>query len=520
MREFNTTGTCYPEEHYMVDITKRLDNIEEYVAKGKYITINRGRQYGKTTTLYHLAERLSKDFVVFSISFEKFGKTEFSSEESLAYHFLNSLCKKIRNIKVLNESVKNVIQKIVADNSQNESIKFDSLSDCIIDICEQSDKPVVLIIDEVDSASNYESFIKLLRMLREKYLSRKESPTFKSVILAGVYDIKNLKLKVRPDSDHQYNSPWNIAVPFDDDMSLHKDGIAQMLQEYENDHQTGMNVSEMAQMVWDYSSGYPFFVSRLCQIIDTKKLDWNKDGFLKAVKILLDEKNTFFDDLDKKLEDFPKTKELLKDILYNGYEQSFNTYYKHIEVAAMFNYIKNVNSKVQIFNRILETWMYNLFMVEEQINSRLYKEGQIDRSQFIEDGKLKMDLILEKFAQHFNDIYGDKGDRFCEDEGRRYFMLYVKPIINGTGNYYIEAQTRDLSRTDMIIDYLGIQYVIEMKIWRGDAYNTRGEKQLTEYLDFYHINKGYMLSFNFNKSKVSGSKSMQFGAKEIFEVVV
>jgi hypothetical protein len=131
-----------------------------------------------------------------------------------------------------------------------------------------------------------------------------------------------------------------------------------------------------------------------------------------------------------------------------------------------------------------------------------------------------MDLILEKFAQHFNDIYGDKGDRFCEDEGRRYFMLYVKPIINGTGNYYIEAQTRDLSRTDMIIDYLGIQYVIEMKIWRGDAYNTRGEKQLTEYLDFYHINKGYMLSFNFNKSKVSGSKTMQFGDKEIFEVVV
>ena len=59
-----------------------------------------------------------------------------------------------------------------------------------------------------------------------------------------------------------------------------------------------------------------------------------------------------------------------------------------------------------------------------------------------------------------------------------------------------------------------------MKIWRGDAYNTRGEKQLTEYLDFYHINKGYMLSFNFNKSKVSGSKTMRFGDKEIFEVVV
>jgi hypothetical protein len=520
MREFNTTGTCYPEEHYMVDITKRLDNIEEYVAKGKYITINRGRQYGKTTTLYHLAERLSKDFVVFSISFEKFGKTEFSSEESLAYHFVNSLYKKIRNIKVLNESVKNIIQKIVTENSQNESIKFDYLSDCIIDVCEQSDKPVVLIIDEVDSASNYESFIKLLRLLRDKYLNRMDEPTFQSVILAGVYDIKNLKLKVRPDSDHQYNSPWNIAVPFKADMSLHKDGIAQMLQEYENDHNTGMNIPEISQLIFDYSSGYPFFVSKICQLIDEEEFGWSKEGFLKAVKILLDEKNTFFDDLAKKLEDFPKMKELLKDILYNGYEQSFNTYYKHIEVAAMFNYIKNVDGKVKIFNRILETWMYNLFYAEEQASSRLYDKGSIEKSQFVEDGKLLMDKILERFAVHFNDIYGGNDIEFKEEEGRRFFMLYIKPIINGTGNYYIEAETRDRSRTDMIIDYLGIQYVIEMKIWRGDAYNTRGEKQLTEYLDFYHINKGYMLSFNFNKSKVSGSKTMQFGDKEIFEVVV
>ena len=53
MREFNTTGICYPQLHYMVDITNRLGDIEKRVAKGEYITINRGRQYGKTTTLYH-----------------------------------------------------------------------------------------------------------------------------------------------------------------------------------------------------------------------------------------------------------------------------------------------------------------------------------------------------------------------------------------------------------------------------------------------------------------------------------
>ena len=39
MRKFNTTGTCYPQYHYMVDITDRLDDIEKRVAEGEYITI-------------------------------------------------------------------------------------------------------------------------------------------------------------------------------------------------------------------------------------------------------------------------------------------------------------------------------------------------------------------------------------------------------------------------------------------------------------------------------------------------
>jgi hypothetical protein len=98
--------------------------------------------------------------------------------------------------------------------------------------------------------------------------------------------------------------------------------------------------------------------------------------------------------------------------------------------------------------------------------------------------------------------------------------MYLRPIINGIGNYYIEAQTRDLTRTDVIVDYLGEQFVIEMKIWHGREYNERGEKQLAEYLDYYHISKGYMLSFNFNKNKEIGTHTIQLGDKTIFEAVV
>ena len=150
----------------------------------------------------------------------------------------------------------------------------------------------------------------------------------------------------------------------------------------------------------------------------------------------------------------------------------------------------------------------------------IYKASQRNKNQFIVDGHLNMRRILEKFTEYFHELYGDKEDSFIEDTGRRLFLLYLRPIINGAGNYYIEAQTRNLRRTDVIVDYCGEQYIIEMKIWHGNEYNRRGEKQLVEYLDDYHKTKGYMLSFNFNKNKQVGVQEIKLDGKVLIEAVV
>ena len=70
------------------------------------------------------------------------------------------------------------------------------------------------------------------------------------------------------------------------------------------------------------------------------------------------------------------------------------------------------------------------------------------------------------------------------------------------------------------VDYKGEQFILELKIWHGNEYNERGEKQLAEYLDYYHKDKGYMLSFNFNKNKEIGVKRIEAGDKTIVEGVV
>lgn len=199
---------------------------------------------------------------------------------------------------------------------------------------------------------------------------------------------------------------------------------------------------------------------------------------------------------------------------------SYNPENTVIDIASMFGFIKNDHGTMVIANRIFEMCFYNYFLSEKEVESQFFTAGNIDKNQFIHNGILDMELVLKKFMVHWNELYGSEDEKFIEDNGRKLFLLYLKPIINGTGNYYIESRTRDNGRTDVIVDYLGRQYIVEIKIWRGNEYNKRGEVQLADYLEAYHAHKGYLLSFNFNKSKVTGVKEVICGDKIILEVVV
>lgn len=84
----------------------------------------------------------------------------------------------------------------------------------------------------------------------------------------------------------------------------------------------------------------------------------------------------------------------------------------------------------------------------------------------------------------------------------------------------MEPETRNHERMDLVIDYHKEQSIIGLKIWRGNAYNERGEKQLSDYLEYFHLKKGYMLSFNFNQKKKIGIKEIVLGDKVLIEAVV
>lgn len=429
-RYFNITGCCNPQEHYMVNLDSRLAQIKAMVDKGQYFSINKGRQYGKTTILKALREYLKSEYVVISMDFQFVSTSEFATENSFVKAFARLLWNRYR--REMPSEIEEQVKQMKLSLDYVEADLFAVLSEW----CEMSSKPIVLMIDEVDSASNNQVFLDFLAQLRGYYLERTEYPTFQSVILAGVHDIRNLRQKIRSDAEHKHNSPWNIASNFDIDMSFSVSDIAGMLTEYEKDHHVGMDIAKLSQLIYDYTSGYPVLVSMICKHMDESG-NWDNLSFENAVKYLVKEKNSLVDSLINKLEDDKNLRNLLYNVLFLGQKISYNIDNVVIENAAMYGFISNRNDCVSVANRVFETRIYNWFISQEATDSQMYSEGVNDKNQFIRDGQLNMEKILEKFILHFNDIYGSQPDKFKEEDGRKLFLLYLRPIINGTGNFII-----------------------------------------------------------------------------------
>ncbi|MCI8824867.1 MAG: ATP-binding protein [Lachnospiraceae bacterium] len=273
-----------------------MKTIKLMIDAGEYFTINRTRQYGKTTILRALAKFLKNDYEVVSLDFQRISSLSFESEQVFVAAFSEELLSGVKNFPdKIKEKLTSFVERRARINSLQALFKVLNLW------CEKSEKPIVFMIDEVDTATNNQIFLDFLAQLQAGYLDRDETSVFQSVILAGVYDIRNIRKKIRQDKEHRQNSPWNIAADFDVDMSFSAEDISGMLSQYEEDYHTGMNIEKISELIYEYTSGYSFLVSRLCKLMDEKLAGtgsfkkntvWTRAGVLEAVKRLLYERNS------------------------------------------------------------------------------------------------------------------------------------------------------------------------------------------------------------------------------------
>ena len=485
----------------MADTSEKINQIIELVEKEFYFTINRPRQYGKSTSLTLLQRRLEEDYLVFRFSLERVGKESYESVEKFShalYRLLYPRLKKDDNLEMLT-----LLEKL------KKVEDFDEFSIFITDFCEASDKEIILLIDEVDDGTNNDVFLRFLSVLRDKYNERNAegTPTFKSVILAGVHDAKNLHYTVTGREEFRKNSPWNIATSFTVDMSFNITQVSSLLEDYLSEHSgIEMNLGLIAEKIHYFTNGYPFLVSYLCKHVEENfegVCKWNEHNLEQAVNLILDSDNTNFDSLIKNLENHADLYRLIEQIVLEGRAFRYNSDAPAIVKGRLYGILApNDRGIAKIHNPIYEMRIYNYLTERLQTEmSQATPTIHLATTYLFADGSLNMKLAFEKYSVHLKSLYDDGQDAFIEKNARLLFGIFMKTIINGTGFFLPESQIADRLRPDITITYNRFKYLIELKIWNGQQYFEASVEQLCGYLIRENLDTGYLLIHDFRKEQ-------------------
>jgi AAA-like domain/PD-(D/E)XK nuclease superfamily len=513
-KKFNITGLCFPKDHYMADTSKKLEKTYQMVVSGDYFVINRPRQYGKTTMLYNLTQLMQQyDYIALNMSFEGIGDTPFSNETAFSQRFIALMAK----------CAAFTAPKLVdfLEDKAKIATTLNDVAKTVTEFVVKSKKKVVLLIDEVDKSSNNQLFVNFLAMLRNQYLDREHTKTFHSVVLAGVHDVKSLKLKIRPDTEQKLNSPWNIAAEFKVDMNLHPEEIKPMLDEYARDKNVQMDTATMAEALFYYTAGYPFLVSKLCKIIDEDILptkttqDWTQNDLQIALKELIGDDNTNFDSLVKNLENNPDLYQLVKDVVIEGESIFFNRTNIIMNFAILYGIFKNKTQFIQIHNRIYQEVIANHITFDMEMRHRT-RPLNIGADYVNDDKTLNMEAIMLSFQAFMQKEYNKKDRDFLEKNGRLVFLAFLKPIINGSGYDFKEPQISEEQRLDLVVTYYNKKYIAELKLWRGAKAHEKGILQLANYLEAQQLNEGYLLIFDHTNIKKWQHEWIMVAGKRIF----
>ncbi|MDR2200213.1 MAG: AAA-like domain-containing protein [Deltaproteobacteria bacterium] len=259
-KKFNIAGPCDPGLDYMPPAIPRLQGVRELIVKKRCFVLHAPRQTGKTTSIRAFVDQLNKEggFYAMYNSLETLQGVADASEmmDNIVSNLIMSL--EISQVKTL----KNIIDNVWNDLKNTVYYASTPILICLNAICKRLDKDLVLFFDEVDALGG-DALSRLLSQLRMGYVERDKSPFPRSIVLIGMRNIRDYRIKISSDSDSPGSaSPFNIIT---ESLTLPDFSPADVLSLYaQHTKATGQVFQKKAvQKAWDWSEGQPWLVNAL-----------------------------------------------------------------------------------------------------------------------------------------------------------------------------------------------------------------------------------------------------------------
>ena len=494
MRKFNTTGPCFPDEHYMLPALDRLPGIRELVAGGNYFVVHAPRQTGKTTALQALVQELNDKGDMFAL---------YCSLETLQ----NRSDPEKTNI---------AIRDLIADNLEMSpfyvpvanapALRSDrggvglAVRTVLQNACRASGKPVVVFFDEADCLVG-DALISFLRQLRDGYVNRKLMPFPKSVALVGMLDVRDYKAQIRPDGESLGQiSPFNI---------IRKDMLIPNFTEADIQALYSQHTAETGQVfadgvledVWRLTRGQPWLVNAIgCECVEEihafRYAEPITVADVEAAKeAIIRRRDTHVDSLMERMRE-PRVRRLVEPLILGD----------DTELTANdddWRFITDLGLlRVERGTLVPANPMY------AEIIGRYLSHGEQDRmirsvpeTPWVKDDGLDMAGLMVAFQQFWRENSGADRDimGYREAVPHLVLMAFLQRVTNGGGHINREMALGQ-GRLDLCVEFRGARYAIEVKT----SANFKGDdsyKQCAKYLDDLGLSEGWMPIFDKSKDK-------------------
>ncbi|KJJ83492.1 ATPase domain protein, prokaryote domain protein [Candidatus Omnitrophus magneticus] len=481
-----------PERHYMIDPLRNQKIIFDLIEKTQYFTIHAPRQTGKTTLLHELAHRLNKEGNYISVVF---------SVESAGYR---SITEEIANKKIINSLYSSSGQYLNKKNCPIPPEKYTkdlTLENYLIDWAISQTKPIVLLLDEIDSLYD-DVLVSVLRQLRNGFQIRpKRFPS--TVALVGLRDVREYKTKVRPSEvSLGSGSPFNIKAESILLGTFTKEEITELYSQHTKD--TGqIFLKEVVDRIYELTGGQPWLVNAIAREIVVKILneDFTKkitlDHVESAKENIIQRRDTHLDSLIDKLKE-ERVKNIVSAIingdgvLFDNYDDSL-LYCRDLGIISETKPIRIANEIYrEIIPRVLNRNLQD--SIEEEGETKWYIKS---------NGKLDMDKLLKAFQEFYSENSEVWLERFDYKEAGPHLLLmaFLQRVINGGGRINREMAV-GTGRTDLLIEFNGDKFVLELKLKRMPSARQKGLDQISRYLDTLGMTKGYLILFEIKPSSI------------------
>ena len=485
-RFFEKSGVVNPEISYYVPLevvnTDKQD-IKTMVDMGRYFSIFAPRQSGKTTFFEMFCNGLEKTdtYIAILLSFQDCkdldAKRFYNSIENELYRQLRERLKEVHCGKL------ETVSLFLDSYKLSDHLSFKGLFIKLNELIEF--KKIVIFIDEFDGIpmGELENFLYTLRELYQRYKKVKQKALY-SIGLVGIRNITKLIVGgVSP-----FNIADKVVLP-----SFSLKNVEELYSQYSEETNQPFT-SEAVQKVYEETQGQLWLVNRIGTILtvdvkpETVEPITIKDVD-EAIKILLMEHNSHFDNLVEKAKQY---KETFVEIVFNGVEYCVDD--EDQAFLELHGLIKCDKDKAVITNNIYKMRFIKMFFRE--VGNQVDLSG---KRYYLPNGFLDMETVLSDFEKYIAQIgvraFYEKGKPY-EKTGQFLLTAWLYQFVGIGGDLRYECPT-GLGRLDIMLTFKDKKYIIETKIVRYKGTLEDAVEQLAgKYIKTEQVDEGYIVLFD------------------------